>query len=99
MTLALTARAQDSFSAGVPSVNVGVMNAGFCLLARGRDYGRIIGNNPEYMGAYGRLKPKDMDIQQFLQSPSDNPFNEMTYAILKVKTKETMLNPTLESGR
>lgn len=98
MTLALTARARDSFNAGVPSVSVGVMNPGFCLLARGRDYKTLLDNKPVYMGAYGLLKPGDMELQEFLQSPASNPFNKMTYAVLKVGTAETRLNPTLDYG-
>lgn len=98
MTLALTARARNSFNAGVPSVSVGVLNPGFCLLARGRDYKTIVDNKPVYMGAYGLLKPKEMPLEEFLQSPSANPFNKMTYAVLKVGTAETKLNPSLDYG-
>lgn len=98
MTLALTTRARDSFNAGVPSVSVGVMNPGFCLLVRGRNYKTLVDNKPVYMGAYGLLKPRDMALQEFLQSPSANPFNQMTYAVLKVGTAETKLNPTLDYG-
>lgn len=98
MTLALTERARDSFTAGVPSVSVGVMNPGFCLLARGRDYKTIVDNEPIFMGAYGLLKPKEMPLEDFLRSPSANPFNKLTYAILKVGTAETKLNPTLDYG-
>ncbi|HLP46842.1 MAG TPA: hypothetical protein VK469_12900, partial [Candidatus Kapabacteria bacterium] len=64
----------------------------------GRDYKTIVENNPVYMGSFGLLKPKDMDIQEFLQSPSSNPFNKMTYAVLKVGTAETKLNPRLDFG-
>ncbi len=96
LTLALTARARDTFTAGVPNINVGVMNPGFCLLARGRDYPIILENKPEYMGAFGLLKPQDMDLQEFLKSPSNNPFNRITYAVLKVGTAETKLNPALD---
>lgn len=96
MTLALTARARDSFNAAVPSVSVGVMNPGFCLLARGRDYKTIMANSPVYMGAYGLLKPKELPLDEFLVSPSSNPFNKLTYAVLKVGTAETKLNPSLD---
>ncbi|MEJ2717438.1 MAG: hypothetical protein P8182_09915 [Deltaproteobacteria bacterium] len=98
MTLALTQHARDSFTGGVPSVTVGVLNPGFCLLARGRDYSSLIDNEPVYMGAYGLLKPQDMALKDFLQSPDDNPFREMTYAVLKVGTAETRLNPSLDYG-
>lgn len=98
MTVAMTARARDAFNAGVPSVSVGVMNPGFCLLARGRDYKVLVENRPVYMGAYGLLKPSDMSLEEFLQSPASNPFSKMTYAVLKVGTAETKLNPTLDYG-
>jgi hypothetical protein len=96
MTLALTARAREAFTAGLPNINVGVMNPGFCLLARGRDYKKLLDNQPVYMGSVGLLKPKDMELQEFLQSPANNPFNKITYAVLKVSTGETKLNPTLD---
>jgi hypothetical protein len=98
MTLAFTTRARDSFNAGVPSVSVGVVNPGFCVLARGRDYKTLLDHKPVYLGAYGLLKPKDMDLNDFLQSPAANPFNKMTYAVLKIGTAETKLNPTLDYG-
>lgn len=98
MTLALTMRARDAFNAGVPAVSVGLLNPGFCLLARGRDYKKLVDHQPVYLGAYGLLKPKDMEIQEFLQAPDRNPFVNMTYAVLKVGTAETKLNPTLSYG-
>ncbi len=98
MTLALTRHAQDSFNAGVPSVSVGVLNPGFCLLARGRNYKALVENKPVYMGAYGLLKPKEMKLEEFLQSPANNPFNKMTYAVMKVGTAESKLNPALDYG-
>ncbi len=96
MTLALTARARDAFTAGLPNINVGVMNPGFCLLARGRDYKTLLDNKPEYMGSVGLLKPQDMELEEFLRSPVNNPFSKITYAVLKVSTGETKLNPTLD---
>jgi hypothetical protein len=96
MTLALTKRAQESFNAGLKSVNVGVLNPGFCLLARGRDYRTLIDHEPVFMGGYGLLKPKNMKLEEFLQSSISNPFTNITYAVLKIGTAETKLNPALD---
>lgn len=96
MTLALTSRARDSYTGGVPSVRVGVMNPGFCLLARGRDYEQLATGDPVYMASYGLLKPKGMTMTEFLKTPSSNPFNRLTYAVLKVNTAEAKLRPMLD---
>ncbi len=97
MTLALTERARRDFTADTGSAaTVGVLNPGLCLLARGRDYGRLIDQKPVYMGQYGLLKPKEMDLTEFLQSPDRNPFNEMTYAVLMVRTAEDKIRGPLE---
>lgn len=96
MTLALTERARDAFQGNVPNVSVGVLNPGFCLIARGRDYSTILANHPVYMGAYGLLKPKDMGMQEFLRDPNASPFNAITYGVIKVGTAETLLNPQLD---
>lgn len=98
MTLALTKRAQDAFNAGIPSVSVGVVNPGFCLLARGTDYKTLVGQEPQFLGAYGLLKPKMMKLEDFLQDPNSNPLNAMTYAVIKVGTAETKLSPVLDFG-
>ncbi len=98
MTLALSERARDAFTGGLPPtvVTVGVLNPGFCLLVRGRDYKTVVDHKPVFMGAHGLLKPREMAIQEFLQSPGSNPFNKLTYAVLKIGTMETKLNPTLD---
>ncbi len=98
MTLALTKRARDAFNAGVPSVSVGVLNPGFCLLARGRDYKTIVAGEPGYMGAYGLLKPKAVKLEDFLQGNYNDPFKDVTYAVLRVGSAETRLNPQLNFG-
>lgn len=96
MTLALTERARDAFEAGVPNVSVGVLNPGFCLLARGRDYASILRHKPVYMGAHGLLKPRDMGLDEFLGDPAANPFNEVTYAVIRVGTTEAKLDPRMD---
>ncbi len=98
MTLALTQKARDDFSAGVPSVSVGSITPGFCLLARGRDYQSLLELQPQYLGAYGLLKPKDMPLADFLGKPDLNPLNKLTYAVLRVGIGETKLDPTLDFG-
>lgn len=95
-TLALTERARKAYLGGSKSATVGVLNPGFCLLVRGRDYKTLVDNSPIYEGALGLLRPKDMSTQDFLQSPESNPFNKMTYAVLRVRVAETKLNPPLD---
>jgi len=96
MTLATTKRARDEFTGGAASISVGVLNPGFCLLARGRDYGTIVSGQAQYMGEHGLLKPKDMPLDQFLREPGQNPFNALTYAVLRVGIGETRLSPQLD---
>lgn len=95
MTLALTELARDEYVGGTPGVSVGTLNPGFCLLARGRDYKTLVTNNPVFMGAYGKLRPDQVSVSDFLNGDFDDPFANMTYGVLRVASAETKLDPSL----
>ena len=85
MTLALTQKAKDEFTGGIPGVEVGAINSGFSLLARGRDYKTLVEHDPVYMAAYGLLRPGAVSIADFLGGSYEDPFQDMTYAVLRTK--------------
>ena len=95
MTLALSEKAKLDFTGGIPGVNVGSLRPGFCLLARGRDFKAIVDSDPEYMAAYGLLKPKGVNVADFLTGSYDDPFKDLTYAVLRLNMAETELNFSL----
>lgn len=58
--------------------------------------GTLMSGQAQYMGEYGLLKPKDMPLDQFLREPGQNPFNALTYAVVRVGIGETRLSPRLD---
>lgn len=98
MTLALTTRARDELTGGLPGIRPGVLNPGYCLMARGRDFSRIVGLNPRFLIAYGKLVPGDLNPEEFLSGNFENPFDEMTYAVFRVGLAETRLQHNISFG-
>ncbi len=98
MTLALSKRARDEFTGGLPGVSLGSLNAGFCLLARGGDYGQLVAHDPNYKASYGKLVPASVSDEDFLAGNYDDPFKDMTYAVFRVGTKASTLDPDLGFG-
>ncbi len=92
MTLSLSEKAKSDFTGGLPGIELGSLNPGFCLLARGRDFKTIVDSDPVYMAAYGILKPKDVNVADFLQGNYDDPFKSVTYAVLRLVMAETELS-------
>ncbi|HLV02776.1 MAG TPA: hypothetical protein VKZ59_16020, partial [Acidobacteriota bacterium] len=76
----------------------GVLNPGYCLMARGRDFSRIVGLNPRFLIAYGKLVPGDLNPEEFLSGNFENPFDEMTYAVFRVGLAETRLQHNISFG-
>lgn len=92
MTLALSGKAKSDYTGGLPGMNIGSLNPGFCLLARGRDFKTIVDSDPVYMASYGLLKPKDVSTTDFLNRHYDDPFKDITYAVLRLVMAETELS-------
>lgn len=98
MTLALTTRARKELTGGLPGIRPGVLNPGYCLMARGRDFSRIISLNPRFLIAYGKLVPGDLKPEEFLSGNFENPLDEMTYAVFRVGLAEARLEHNISFG-
>ena len=91
LTLALSEKARTDFTGGIPSIDLGTLNSRFALLVRGRDFDTVVDADPTYMASYGLLKPKNVTLPKFLSGSYDDPFRDMTYAVLRVISKEDKL--------
>ena len=93
MRLALTGRAHDEFTGGSPRVRLGSLNSGYCVLARYGDYDAIAGSNAVFYPTHGLLAPATADAADVTSMTTKNPLQGLTYAIFKVRTKTTALDP------
>ncbi len=87
--VAFSQRGRDSLSGGLNSNLVSCLNPGFWIMARLADYKDILDAKPIYYGGYGMLAPDGMDLPVALST--ENPFFNITYAILRVRMKATDL--------
>ncbi|MEZ4927550.1 MAG: hypothetical protein R3A50_14820 [Saprospiraceae bacterium] len=98
LTLALSKMAKDDFSGGNPRVKVGSLSPGFCVIARGRDYGLLSNADAYFYTAYGKLVPSSVTEEQLLNDDYDDPFENCTYGIFKIGMRGTKLNPDFNYG-
>lgn len=96
MTLALSSKAKSDFTGGLPSIELGSMAKGFCLLARGRNYGALVEHDPIFYPHFKKLVPKDVSRADLLSGRYDDPFQNMTYAVVRVGLSETKLKPLVK---
>jgi hypothetical protein len=95
LTVALTKRAAIDFSGGLSSVSAAVLNDGVFLMLRHRDVSLLKLHPPVYLGGYGRLVPKASWDPAAPKPPDDDPYSDLSYAVLRVKTRATRLDPGL----
>lgn len=88
--LAFTKAAKDELSGGISTNFVSCLNEGIWIMARKSDYDMIINSRPNYFSGYGILAPDGMNEIDALQD-SENPFSEITYAIIRARMKEVDL--------
>lgn len=98
LTLALSKLAKNDFSGGNPRVKVGCLNPGFCVIARGRDFGLLSNADAYFYTAYGKLVPSSVSLEDLLADNYDDPFKNCTYAIFKIAMRGTKLNPDYTFG-
>ncbi len=94
MRLALSGWARDQFTGGNPRIRMGVLNPGFCVLARGRDYGAIANADALYYPQFAKLAPANVAADDLLAGRYDDPFRDITYAIFRVGMRATKIDPT-----
>ncbi len=93
LTLALSKMAKEDFSGGNPRVKVGCLNPGFCVIARGRDYGLLVNADANFYTAYGKLVPTSVSEADLLNDNYDDPFKNCTYGVFKIGMRGAKLNP------
>lgn len=98
MRLALSQYARDAFTGGSQRVKLGALRQGFCVMARGRDFDILNDSKLIYYPTYGKLVPESVSPAQLATGQYDDPVREVTYAVFRVGTKETRLDPTFNFG-
>lgn len=90
MDFALSAYARHEYTMGMPNIEVGVINPGFCLLVPHSKYAMISGHKPKYLATHGRLVPGEWDYDDF-HSEQQNPLEDVPYAVLRVRSESCSL--------
>ena len=100
LTLALSKYAKDMYTGGTKSIALGALNPGWSLLARGKDYARLTGegNKIRFYPMYGVIAPEGLPVETLIAKPSENPYSEVGYALLRVGMKPTRLDPKFNFG-
>jgi hypothetical protein len=96
--LALTKSARDQFVAGYGRVALGALNPGVCILARGRDFSIIADAKATFYASYGRLVPNSVPPEKIPQGSFDDPFANVTYAVLRVGMQGARFDPAFNYG-
>lgn len=99
LRLALTKQARQDFNIGSELMNMGCLNPGFCVLARGKDFDDIANSNATYYPTYGKLVPMNVSAADLLKNNYDDPFKDITYSVFRVGMKATKLDPNFNFGK
>jgi hypothetical protein len=94
MRLALTQQARIDFTAGNQRVRLGSFNPGYCVFARGKDFLTVANSNAIYDATIGRLVPTDVPASDLHSGNYHDPLADVTYAVFRVGTRSTKLDPT-----
>ena len=94
MDFALSEFARQDFTMGMPNIEIGVINPGFCLLAPQGKFDLITQLKPKYLATYGRLVPGDWDYSDY-HLKEENPLEAVPYAVLKVRSEACSLRGNL----
>jgi hypothetical protein len=98
MRLAFSKQARTEFTGGNPRVSMGCLNGGFCVFARGRDFNTVAKSNAVFYPTIGKLVPATVHPGEIAAGGYDDPLQNVTYAVFKVGTKATKLDPTFNYG-
>lgn len=98
MRMALSKYARDAFTGGCQWVKIGSLRQGFCVMARGRDFETLNKSDLVYYPTYGKLVPQSVSPEQLASGRYKDPVKDVTYAVFRVGTKETKMDPTFNFG-
>ncbi|MEP4891554.1 MAG: hypothetical protein ABJV04_16130 [Aliiglaciecola sp.] len=91
---ALSKYAQDEYLLGNPRIKIGVINKGFSIVVPKQYKHQFEKEDPIFYNTYGVALPKDMDINEYLETGLD-PFADIPYAVIKIRTKQTKIDVTI----
>ena len=98
MRLAFSKRARADFTGGNPRVSMGCLTGGFCVFTRGRHFDAVAKSNAVFYPTIGKLVPASVPPGDIAAGRYDDPLRDVTYAIFRVGTKATKLDPTFNFG-
>ena len=84
LKFAFSKQARDVLTAnGTLPVKAGVLNPGIWLLARGRDLDTLTNAKASYFETHGLLVPSGVSENDLVHNRYEDPFKDVTYAVLK----------------
>ncbi|QLE01748.1 hypothetical protein HX109_09325 [Galbibacter sp. BG1] len=98
LRLALSQKAKNDYTSGNERVKIGALSPGFCVLARGKDFLKLINADAYYYPTYGKLVPEKVNNADLVSGNYNDPFKNVTYAIFRIGMKTTKLDPTFNYG-
>jgi hypothetical protein len=98
LRLALTKQARLDFTGGNTRVRLGAVNRGFCVFVRGKDFNTVAKSNALYYPTIRKLVPADVAPGNVNSGDYKDPLANVTYAIFRLGTRETRLDPTFSYG-
>ncbi|MCM5661520.1 hypothetical protein [Galbibacter mesophilus] len=98
LRLALSQKAKNDYTSGNERIKIGALTPGFCVLARGKDFLKLINANAYYYPTYGKLVPENVSNADLVAGNYNDPFKNVTYVIFRIGMKATKLDPTFNYG-
>jgi hypothetical protein len=98
MRLAFSTYARDAFTGGSSRVKVGCLNRGFVVFVRGRDFDTVVKSNAVYVPVYDRLVPAEVKPAELVSQAYRDPLKDVTYAVFRIGTRKTKLDPSFQYG-
>jgi hypothetical protein len=92
LTVAMTAKAATDFSGGLDTVKAAVLNDGMFVLLRHRDADIVRATPPIFLSGFGRLVPRKAWDGEKLIVQADDAYRDLSYAVLRVRTREVQLD-------
>ena len=94
LKLALSKFTRDSFTGGNPRSQDRGAATGILHTGRGRDFAALRASDPVYYPTIDRLAPQKVSMSDVLAGNYDDPLKNVTFAVFRIGTRSTKLDPT-----
>ncbi len=91
LKLALTQFGKDKITGGSSTLRVGTLNEGIFIMIRGRDYEFFKKIPAKYDMTHNMLVPHTYTPDDYFKTGKPNPFDNKTFALFRIRTKEVNL--------